>query len=281
MSNCESCPSKGTCNEQECSKMLPKYGKIKNIIGIISGKGGVGKSTVTGILAAELCKKGFKVGVLDADVTGPSMPRILGVSNERAKMLQVDENKNEPRLIPVETESGIKVMSLNLLIEGEDQPVIWRGPLITGVLNQMYSDTIWGELDYLLIDMPPGTGDVALTIMQNTPLNGMIVVSTPQDMVSMIVKKVIIMIEKMNINLLGLVENMSYIQCDKCGDKVRIFSKKSPEEHVKYLGAPLLAEMPIDLDMVESLEKGQMEYYIKNSEQYNEFIKNFMNRLNK
>ncbi|EGO86487.1 sodium:proton antiporter, partial [Clostridium botulinum C str. Stockholm] len=130
-------------------------------------------------------------------------------------------------------------------------------------------------------DMPPGTGDVALTIMQNTPLNGMIVVSTPQDMVSMIVKKVIIMIEKMNINLLGLVENMSYIQCDKCGDKVRIFSKKSPEEHVKYLGAPLLAEMPIDLDMVESLEKGQMEYYIKNSEQYNEFIKNFMNRLNK
>ncbi|AYF54058.1 Mrp/NBP35 family ATP-binding protein [Clostridium botulinum] len=281
MSNCESCPSKGTCNEQECSKMLPKYGKIKNIIGIISGKGGVGKSTVTGILAAELCKKGFKVGVLDADVTGPSMPRILGVSNERAKMLQVDENKNEPRLIPVETESGIKVMSLNLLIEGEDQPVIWRGPLITGVLNQMYSDTIWGELDYLLIDMPPGTGDVALTIMQNTPLNGMIVVSTPQDMVSMIVKKVIIMIEKMNINLLGVVENMSYIQCDKCGDKVRIFSKKSPEEHVKYLGAPLLAEMPIDLDMVESLEKGQMEYYIKNSEQYNEFIKNFMNRLNK
>lgn len=281
MSNCESCPSKSTCNEQECSKMLPKYGKIKNIIGIISGKGGVGKSTVTGILAAELCKKGFKVGVLDADVTGPSMPRILGVSDERAKMLQVDENKNEPRLIPVETESGIKVMSLNLLIEGEDQPVIWRGPLITGVLNQMYSDTIWGELDYLLIDMPPGTGDVALTIMQNTPLNGMIVVSTPQDMVSMIVKKVIIMIEKMNINLLGVVENMSYIQCDKCGDKVRIFSKKSPEEHVKYLGAPLLAEMPIDLDMVESLENGQMEYYIRNSEQYNEFIKNFMNRLNK
>ena len=281
MSNCESCPSKGTCNEQECSKMLPKYGKIKNIIGIISGKGGVGKSTVTGILAAELCKKGFKVGVLDADVTGPSMPRILGVSDERAKMLQVDENKNEPRLIPVETESGIKVMSLNLLIEGEDQPVIWRGPLITGVLNQMYSDTIWGELDYLLIDMPPGTGDVALTIMQNTLLNGMIVVSTPQDMVSMIVKKVIIMIEKMNINLLGVVENMSYIQCDKCGDKVRIFSKKSPEEHVKYLGVPLLAEMPIDLDMVESLENGQMEYYIRNSEQYNEFIKNFMNRLNK
>ncbi|KEI06810.1 Mrp/NBP35 family ATP-binding protein [Clostridium botulinum] len=281
MSNCESCPSKGTCNEQECSKMLPKYGNVKNIIGIISGKGGVGKSTVTGILAAELCKKGFKVGVLDADVTGPSMPRILGVNNDRAKMLQVDENENEPRLIPVETQSGIKVMSLNLLIEGEDQPVIWRGPLITGVLNQMYSDTMWGELDYLLIDMPPGTGDVALTIMQSMPLNGMVVVSTPQDMVSMIVKKVVVMIEKMNINLLGIVENMSYIQCGKCGEKVRIFSKKPAEEHVEYLGAPLLSEMPINLDMVESLEKGEMESYIRNSEQYNEFIDNFMNSLNK
>ncbi|EDS76804.1 Mrp/NBP35 family ATP-binding protein [Clostridium massiliodielmoense] len=281
MSNCDSCPSKGTCNEQECSKMLPKYGNVKNIIGIISGKGGVGKSTVTGILAAELCKKGYKVGVLDADITGPSMPRILGVNNERAKMLQVEGNENEPQLIPVETKTGIKVMSLNLLIEGEDQPVIWRGPLITGVLNQMYSDTIWGELDYLLIDMPPGTGDVALTIMQSMPLNGMVVVSTPQDMVSMIVKKVVVMIEKMNINLLGIVENMAYIQCGNCGEKVRVFSKKPAEEHVKYLGAPLLAEMPINLDMIESLEKGEMESYIRNSEVYNELIDNFMEKLGK
>ncbi|KGM95082.1 sodium:proton antiporter [Clostridium novyi A str. 4552] len=281
MSNCDSCPSKGTCNEQECSKMLPKYGNVKNIIGIISGKGGVGKSTVTGILAAELCKKGYKVGVLDADITGPSMPRILGVNNERAKMLQVEGNENEPQLIPVETKTGIKVMSLNLLIEGEDQPVIWRGPLITGVLNQMYSDTIWGELDYLLIDMPPGTGDVALTIMQSMPLNGMVVVSTPQDMVSMIVKKVVVMIEKMNINLLGIVENMSYIQCGNCGEKVRVFSKKPAEEHVKYLGAPLLAEMPINLDMIESLEKGEMESYIRDSEVYNELIDNFMEKLGK
>lgn len=279
MSNCESCPSKGTCNEQECSKSLPQYGRIKNIIGIISGKGGVGKSTVTGILASELCKKGFKVGVLDADITGPSMPRILGVNNERAKMIQVEGDENEPRLIPVETKSGIKVMSLNLLIEGEDQPVIWRGPLITGVLNQMYGDTMWGELDYLLIDMPPGTGDIALTIMQSMPLNGMVVVSTPQDMVSMIVKKVVVMIEKMNINLLGIVENMSYIQCGKCGEKVRIFSKKPAKEHVKYLGSSLLFEMPINLDMVESLEKGEMETYIRNSNKYSELINEFINKL--
>lgn len=281
MSNCDNCPSKGTCTEEKCSKTLPKYGKIKNIIGVISGKGGVGKSTVTGILAAQLCKKGYKVGVLDADITGPSMPRILGINQKRAQMIQVPGNENEPKIIPVETQSGIKVMSLNLIIENEDQPVIWRGPLITGVLNQMYSDTMWEDLDYLLIDMPPGTGDVALTIMQSMPLTGMVVVSTPQDMVSMIVKKVVVMIEKMSINLLGVVENMSYIKCNKCGEKLRVFSKKPAEEHVKYLQAPLLAEMPIDLDMVESLEKGEMESFVKESPEYDELIENFMNTLAK
>ncbi|KYH29623.1 MULTISPECIES: Mrp/NBP35 family ATP-binding protein [Clostridium] len=279
MGDCNGCPSKGTCNEKDCSKMIPKYGNIKNIIGVISGKGGVGKSTVTGILAAQLSKKGYKVGVLDSDITGPSMPRILGISDKRAQMIQYEGQENEPRFIPVETEGGIKVMSLNLLIEDEDQPVIWRGPLLTGVLNQMYGDTVWGELDYLLIDMPPGTGDVALTIMQNLPITGMVVVSTPQDMVSMIVKKVVVMIEKMDIKILGVVENMSYIKCGNCGEKVRVFSKKPAEEHVGYLGVPLLAEMPINLDLAENLEKGTMESYIKNSSEYDELIDNFMKRL--
>jgi len=281
MSNCESCPSKGSCdsNEADCSKMIAKYGKIKNIIGVISGKGGVGKSTVTGILAVELSKKGFKVGVLDADITGPSMPRILGINEKRSEMIIVEGNENQPQLVPVETEGGIKVMSLNLLIESEEQPVIWRGPLITGVLNQMYEDTVWGELDYLLIDMPPGTGDIALTIMQSMPITGMVVVSTPQDMVSMIVKKVVAMIEKMNIYLLGVVENMSYIQCGSCGDKIRVFSRKTGEEHANYLGAKLLAEMPINIDMAESLEKGEMESFIRNSEEYHELINNFMKAL--
>lgn len=279
MSDCNSCPSKGTCNEQSCSKMLPKYGIIKNIVGVISGKGGVGKSTVTGILAAQLSKKGYKVGVLDSDITGPSMPRILGISDKRAQMIQYEGEENQPRFIPVETESGIKVMSLNLLIEEEDQPVIWRGPLLTGILNQMYGDTVWGELDYLLIDMPPGTGDVALTIMQSIPITGMVVVSTPQDMVSMIVKKVVVMIEKMDINILGVVENMSYIKCGSCGEKVRVFSKKPAEEHVEYLGVPLLAEMPINLDLAENLEKGEMESFIKNSPEYDELINNFIKKL--
>ncbi|MCY6370107.1 Mrp/NBP35 family ATP-binding protein [Clostridium ganghwense] len=280
MSSCDTCPSKGTCNEQSCSKMLPKYGKIKNIIGIISGKGGVGKSTVTGILAAQLSKAGYKVGVLDADITGPSMPRVLGISDKRAQVMQM-EGTEEVRFTPVETEGGIKVMSLNLLTEQEDQPVIWRGPLITGVLNQMYADTMWGELDYLLIDMPPGTGDIALTIMQSTPITGMVVVSTPQNMVSMIVKKVVVMIEKMNVNLLGVVENMSYIKCGTCGEKLRVFSKKPATEHAEYLGASLLAEMPINLDMIESLENGKMESYIKESKEYEQLFEKFMEQLNK
>lgn len=279
MSDCDNCPSKGQCNEDECGKTLPKYGKIKNIIGVISGKGGVGKSTVTGILAVELKKMGYKVGVLDADITGPSMPRILGVNEARAEMIPIDPEKNIVKLFPVETEMGIKVMSLNLLMEEEDQPVIWRGPLITGVLNQMYGDSEWGELDYLLIDMPPGTGDIALTVMQTIPLSGMVIVSTPQDMVSMIVKKVVFMVKKLNIKLLGTVENMSYVVCEKCGEKIKIFSKKDAVEHAEYLGLPLLEEMPIDLDLVESLEAGKLEKYINDSDAYQGLINNLMDAL--
>lgn len=273
MSNCDSCASNGNCStsdKDKCNskndKTMPKYGNIKNIIGIISGKGGVGKSTVTGLIAAELRKAGYKVGVLDGDVTGPSMPRFFGVNKERAKMIPMTET--EVKFIPVETEMGIKLISLNLLIESEDEPVIWRGPVITGALGQMYTDTEWGELDYLLIDMPPGTGDIALTVMQTMPVKSMIVVSTPQDMVSMIVKKVVIMIEKMNIPIVGVVENMSYIKCNNCGDKIRVFSKKTAEEQAKYLGVPLLAEMPINLDLVENLERGTAEKYISSSNEY-------------
>ncbi|GAA0177996.1 Mrp/NBP35 family ATP-binding protein [Clostridium sediminicola] len=279
MSNCETCPSKGSCNEESCGKTLPKFGNIKNIIGVISGKGGVGKSTVTGILAIQLAKMGYKVGVLDADITGPSMPRIFAVNEERAKMEPIDGQEQAVRLFPVESSLGIKIMSLNLLMEKEDHPVIWRGPMITGVLNQMYADSEWGELDYLLIDMPPGTGDIALTVMQTIPLSGMVVVSTPQDMVSMIVKKVIYMVEKLNIKLLGTVENMSYVQCGKCGERIKIFSKKSASEHAEYLGIPLLEEMPIDLELVDSLENGKFEDYIKQSDTYETLIENTLNRL--
>lgn len=272
MANCSTCPSKDSCQSSNgsaqsvCIKVLPKYGNIKNIIGVISGKGGVGKSTVTGILATQLRKKGYSVGVLDADITGPSMPRFFGINKERALMEAIDENNY--RIIPVETKSGIKVISMNLINPQEEQPVIWRGPVITGVLNQMYVDTLWGDLDYLLIDMPPGTGDTALTVMQSFPLTNMVIVSTPQDMVSMIVKKVVIMAERMGVNIKGVVENMAYITCEDCGKKIRVFSKKSAEEHAEYLGLPLIGELPINLDLTEALEEGKAEEYVKEDPLY-------------
>ena len=270
MSDCESCPSKGTCGTKDkttCSvKVLPKYGNIKNIIGVISGKGGVGKSTITGVIASMLNKKGYKVGVLDADITGPSMPRFFGINEKRANIVPVDDNNF--RFEPVITDSGIRVMSMNLVTKVEDEPVIWRGPVITGVLNQMYTDTVWEDLDYLLIDMPPGTGDTALTVMQDFPLKELVIVSTPQDMVSMIVKKVVIMAAKVGVKVKGVVENMSYIVCDGCNNKIRVFSKKSAEEHAEYLGLPLIGELPIDLEFTEALEKGEAENYVKESPLY-------------
>jgi Mrp family chromosome partitioning ATPase len=273
MSKCDNCASKGNCSTVggSCSKLFPKLGNIKSIIGIISGKGGVGKSTVTGLTALELVKQGFSVGVLDADITGPSMPRFFGMKHKRANVLP-GEKENEVKFEPVISNSGVKLMSLNFLTEEEEQPVIWRGPVINGVLNQMFSDTVWGELDYLLIDMPPGTGDIALTVMQSFPLSSLMIVSTPQDMVSMIVKKVVIMAQKLNVPILGVVENMSYVKCSGCEEKIRLFSKKSAEEQAQYLGLPLIAELPMDLDLTESMENGEVERYIFNTFNYKNII---------
>lgn len=272
MSDCSSCPSKDSCSSKEtnkaesCGKVIPNYGDVKNIIGVISGKGGVGKSTVTGILASILRKKGYKVGVLDADITGPSMPRFFGINKERAKMRKVGEDGVE--YMPVSTKSGIKIMSMNLLIPIEDEPVIWRGPVVTSVLTQMFTDTNWGELDYLLIDMPPGTSDITLTIMQSFPISEMVVVATPQDMVSMIVKKAVVMANKMNVKVRGVIENMAYISCPGCNTKMKVFSKKSSEEHAEYLGLNLLGELPINLDLTEALEAGIAEEYVRDNDLY-------------
>lgn len=278
MSSCSSCSSSSSCasakNGSGCgsgiAKIKNKYGNIKNIVGVISGKGGVGKSTVTGMLASQLAKKGYKVGVLDADITGPSMPRFFGINEKRAEIYPEGEGV---RFIPVETGLGIKVISLNLITEVEDEPVIWRGPVINGVLNQMYQDTVWGDLDYLLIDMPPGTGDITLTVMQSFPLKEIIIVSTPQDMVSMIVKKLVVMAEKLGVPVRGVVENMAYILCGKCGERMNVFSKKSSEEHAKYLGLKLLGELPINLDFTEALENGKAEEYVVQNELYTSVFK--------
>lgn len=277
-SSCSSCSSSSSCasakNGSGCgsgiAKIKNKYGNIKNIVGVISGKGGVGKSTVTGMLASQLAKKGYKVGVLDADITGPSMPRFFGINEKRAEIYPEGEGV---RFIPVETGLGIKVISLNLITEVEDEPVIWRGPVINGVLNQMYQDTVWGDLDYLLIDMPPGTGDITLTVMQSFQLKEIIIVSTPQDMVSMIVKKLVVMAEKLGVPVRGVVENMAYILCGKCGERMNVFSKKSSEEHAKYLGLKLLGELPINLDFTEALENGKAEEYVVQNELYTSVFK--------
>ncbi len=270
--SCEDCKSKDTCESkgQGCSeespKLSPRHGKIKNVIGVISGKGGVGKSTVTGIMAVTLAKKGYKVGVLDADITGPSMPRFFGINNKRATILPLENDM--VKFEPVETESKIKVISMNLLTAVEDDPVIWRGPVITGVLKQMFMETNWGELDYLLIDMPPGTGDIALTVMQEFPIDEIVIVSTPQDMVSMIVKKVVIMAQKIGVKIKGVVENMAYINCPGCEKKIRVFSRKSSEENAEYLGLPLLGELPINIELTEAIEEGKVEEYVRENSLY-------------
>ena len=242
MSNCGSCPSKGECGEdqQSCGIQNNPLNNIKKIIGVMSGKGGVGKSTVSALIARNLAKQGYKVGVLDADITGPSIPRLLGVKD--AKAMGAPNNC----IYPVQSSDGIKVMSLNLLLEDENQPVIWRGAMISNTVKQFYTDVIWGELDYLLIDMPPGTGDVSLTVMQSIPINGIVMVSVPQDMVSMIVAKAVNMVRKLNIEIIGLVENMSYIVCPDCGNKIQIFKGNDTEKLLDVLQLNLLGTLPMN-----------------------------------
>ena len=210
--SCEGCPSQGKCgkNSETCGIQSNPDNHIKNIITVMSGKGGVGKSTVTVMLAKAMAKKGLKVGIMDADITGPSIPRLLALTNQHAY------GNEKQQLIPIESKEGIKVMSLNFLVQSESDPVIWRGPVIGGVVKQFYTDVVWGDLDVLLIDMPPGTGDVALTIMQSIPVQGVVMVSTPQPMVSMIVEKACHMCEKMEVKVLGIIENMAYLECPNC-----------------------------------------------------------------
>ncbi len=250
MSDCEKCPSKGNCNSQDsCTIYNNPYNNVKNIIGVMSGKGGVGKSTVSALLARELQSRGFATGVMDADITGPSIPRLLGVKDARIE-------QNELGLLPAKTKEGISVMSLNLLIEDEQQPVIWRGPIISGTVKQFWEDVFWGDLDYLIIDMPPGTGDVALTVMQSIPITGMIIVSVPQDMVSMIVAKAVNMVRALKIKLLGAVQNMSFIECPDCGRKIRVFGEDNGEEALKSMELSMLGELPMKASLASMDENG-------------------------
>jgi Mrp family chromosome partitioning ATPase len=240
MSNCNTCTLETSCEKDKDTCMIENnpMNNIKKVIGVMSGKGGVGKSSIAVIIAKQLNKAGYKVGILDADITGPSVPRLLGLKDKKA-------GGTEQYIFPVETMDGIKVMSLNFLMEDENQPVIWRGPVISGVVKQFWMEVLWEDLDYLIIDMPPGTGDVALTVMQSIPIDGIVMVSVPQDLVSMIVSKAIHMARKMSINVLGVIENMSYITCPDCNKEIRLFSGESTDNFLKEMDLKLLGELPM------------------------------------
>ncbi len=225
---------------------------VKHIIAVVSGKGGVGKSLVTSMLAVHLSRQGAKVGILDADITGPSIPKSFGVYDD----VEGDENGN---MLPPMTTTGIKVMSVNLMLDDETKPVVWRGSLIAGTVRQFWTDTAWGDLDYLLIDCPPGTGDVPLTVFQSLPIDGAIIVASPQELVGMIVKKAANMADMMNIPVLGLVENMSYIKCPDCGKEIKIFGESHIEDIANEFGYDLLAKVPIDPEVASYIDKGWIE----------------------
>ena len=254
--DCSSCSE--NCAQRDPSSFrvqLNDKSHIKLIVGVLSGKGGVGKSLVTALVASKLAKEGYKVGVLDADVTGPSMAKSFGISE---KAYQMDD-----LILPAKTRTGIDVISTNMLLENEEDAILWRGSLISSLVQQFYKDVRWEEKDVLLIDMPPGTGDVSLTTFQSIPVDQLIIVTTPQDLVSMIVKKSINMAKEMNINVLGIVENMSYVVCPKCDEKIYIYGNKDKEEIEKQYSLPLLARIPFDSEMTSLIDEGKVEFINK------------------
>ena len=249
---CAECAQAGNCSSQK--KMTKEdfrepanpYSHIKKVIGVVSGKGGVGKSIVTASLARQLRKNGCSVGILDADITGPSIPKMYGL-HELARGA-------EEGIFPASAKDDTKIMSVNLLLEDEEAPVIWRGPVIAGVVKQFWTDVMWGELDVLLVDMPPGTGDVPLTVFQSMPVDGIVIVTSPQDLVRMIVKKAYSMAKQMDIPVLGIVENYSYMVCPDCGKKIQVFGESHIEEIAKELGTEVLGKMPIDPVLAEAVD---------------------------
>ncbi|NYB75995.1 Mrp/NBP35 family ATP-binding protein [Sedimentibacter hydroxybenzoicus DSM 7310] len=252
-SSCSSC-NQDCSSRTEPSEFLEKpheLSNIKKVIGVVSGKGGVGKSLVTSMLAVTMNRRNHNVAVLDADITGPSIPKAFGVK-EKAK-------SNGMGIIPLKTKTGIEIMSVNLLLENDTDPVIWRGPIVAGVVKQFWTEVIWENVDYMFVDMPPGTGDVPLTVFQSLPVDGIIVVTSPQELVSMIVEKAVKMAESMNIPIIGVVENMSYFKCTECDKEHKIFGESNIEEITKKHNIEVLAKLPIDSKIASSIDKGLVE----------------------
>ena len=257
-SSCEGCSSNpANNNPQSFLEEQNEYSNIKNVIGVVSGKGGVGKSFVTSSLAVAMAKAGYKVGILDADITGPSIPKMFGANEQ----ILGDENG---MMIPYETAEGIKIISVNLLMDNETDPVIWRGPVIAGVVKQFWNETAWGDIDYMFVDMPPGTGDVPLTVFQSLPVNGIVIVTSPQELVQMIVKKAYNMAGLMHVPVLGLVENFSYLKCPDCGKVIKLFGESNIDKTATELGLKVLGKLPLDPSYAEKADKGEF-YSIDNN----------------
>lgn len=253
--DCSSCSENCADRDKESFIEKPhKLSKINKVIGVVSGKGGVGKSLVTSLLASKMTNLGYKVGIIDGDITGPSIPKIFGVNN--AQVYQAED-----AILPVKSKKGTNIMSMNLLLEHEADPVVWRGPVIAGALTQFWTDVIWDDIDYMFIDMPPGTGDVPLTVFQSIPVDGIVIVTSPQELVSVIVEKAVKMANMMDINVLGIIENMSYMLCPHCDDKIDIFGKSHIEKIVKDFGTEVLGKIPLDPDIAKACDEGVLEMF--------------------
>ena len=245
--SCEGC-SHNSQNPQSMLEAMNAYSNIKHVIGVVSGKGGVGKSFVTSSLAVQMAKAGYKVGILDADITGPSIPKMFGAHGQLVG--------DEKGMYPYETKEGIKIVSINLLMEDEEAPVVWRGPVIAGAVKQFWNEAVWGDVDYMFVDMPPGTGDVALNVFQSLPVDGIVIVTSPQELVQMIVKKAFHMANMMHIPVLGLVENFSYLKCPDCGKKIALFGESNIDEVAAKEGTRVLGKLPLDPAYAKAADAG-------------------------
>ena len=254
--DCGSCPSDGSCGSFDPKSLIEKTNDLTNIgkvIAVVSGKGGVGKTLVTSMMAVNMARRDHRVGIMDADVTGPSIPKSFGITAKA--------EGSELGIFPLPTTTGIETISINNLLENDTDPVLWRGPIIAGLVKQFWTDVIWGDLDYLFVDMPPGTGDVPLTVFQSIPVDGIIIVTSPQDLVSMVVSKAIKMAEMMNIPVLGIVENYSYFKCPDCGKEHAIFGPSKVDEVAAEFGLDVLAKLPIDPKLAALCDRGMIEAY--------------------
>ena len=254
--DCSSCPSANGCGSFDPKSLLEEtneFSNVKKVIAVVSGKGGVGKSLVTSMMAISMQRRGAVCGIMDADVTGPSIPKVFGIDDKA--------EGTDAGIFPLLTNTGIKTISVNNLLENDSDPVFWRGPIIAGLVKQFWTDVLWGETDYLFVDMPPGTGDVALTVFQSIPIDGIIVVTSPQDLVSMIVEKAVKMAEMMNVPVLGLVENMAYLKCPHCGEEIPVFGESKTQQVAEAHGLEVLGRIPIDPKLAAACDRGLIEAF--------------------